>query len=269
MERPEKLKITPGMIEAYLLVLEQEGKKKKTIEVYRSILRSWYQSLPEDQIATEDILGEWRRTESKKIAEITWHNRTTVMRSFQKYLENPDSFGKKAQRQLGNDVSSETEMSREEYQLLLQTAKEMGHRRTYLLIKTIVCLGIRTTEMPHLSVEGVEKGAEWIPFRTSTRHIKVFEPVRTELLQYSNERGVREGAVFVTKEGAPLQHFLIWKEIKKICRRMGLPENKGTPKSLYQLYVNTRKAFAKESAEESEGRYVSMLQTEEALVGWE
>ena len=32
MERPEKLKITPGMIEAYLLVLEQEGKKKKPLK---------------------------------------------------------------------------------------------------------------------------------------------------------------------------------------------------------------------------------------------
>lgn len=53
-----------------------------------------------------------------------------------------------------------------------------------------------------------------------------------------------------------------------VCRRLGFPEHKGTPKSLYQLYVNTRNEVAKKSAEEADKNYRALLEEEEAIVGW-
>ena len=53
-----------------------------------------------------------------------------------------------------------------------------------------------------------------------------------------------------------------------VCRRLGVPEHKGTPKSLYQLYVNTRNEVAKKSAEEADKNYRALLEEEEAIVGW-
>lgn len=162
-------------------------------------------------------------------------------------MESPDNF---STRRTQEEAFPEIQTSRAEYHLL-QTAKEMGYRRTYLLIKTVVCLGIRTTEMAHLSVEGLTQETVRIPYWNKIRSIMVFDPIRAELLAYAAECGIKEGPISVTRDGQPMQHFLIWKEIKKVCRRLEFPEQKGTPKSLYQLYINTRNEVTKESAEEA------------------
>lgn len=294
MRQMDSLVVTPKMIDEYLLVLEREGKKQTTLTVTRTMLRkwykslpvlekeekkltgsqttvrAWYKSLPAEKQVTAEILEEWERNERQRdVSEKTIQNRLRSVKTFLNYLDDPESFRNRGEKKREEEPSPEIATSREEYHLLLQTAKELGHRRTYLLIKTIVCLGMRSTEMPHLSVEELKQETVWIPFRDTTRSVKVFEPIRTELVEYAAERGIEEGAVFATKDGQPMQHFLIWKEIKKVCRRIGLPEYKGTPKSLYQLYVNTRIELTKASAKEVDKNYLALLEQEEALIGWD
>lgn len=72
------------------------------------------------------------------------------------------------------------------------------------MIKTAVCLGIRTTEMGHLRVDELTKETVWISYRNTPRSIRVFEPIRTELLAYAAECGIKDGAVFVTRKGQPM-----------------------------------------------------------------
>jgi integrase len=224
--------------------------------------------LPEEKLLMADALEEWERhLRETALVERTVQNRVYTVKRFLKYLEDPDSFSVQNKKKEA-EPTPEKMTNREEYHLLLQAAREMGYRRTYLLIKTMVCLGIRSTEIENLSVEGLKKGADWIPFRNSTRSITVFEPLRTELLEYAAERGIQEGAVFAKKDGLPMEHFLIWKEIKKVCRRIGLPEEKGIPKSLYQLYIQTRIDLAKRSAVDAEKNSRALLEQEEALIGW-
>ena len=263
----ESLQITPQMIDEYLAVLEREGKTKDTIRGTRNILRAWYESLPDEKHLTADAIEVWEsRGREMALANRTIKNRVTVVKTFLRYLENADDF--RSRRKKKETPSLTRVPSREEYYLILQAAKEMGSRRTYLLIKTIVCLGIRTTELSHLCVEGLTKETVWIPSRNTTRSVKVFEPIRTELLEYAAEHGIKDGPVFITKEGQPMQHFLIWKELKKVHLRTGLPECVGLPKNLYLLYTNTRKECAKESAEEVDKNYLALLQEEETIVGW-
>jgi hypothetical protein len=87
-------------------------------------------------------------------------------------------------------------------------------------------------------------------------------------LEYAAERGIDEGPIFIKRDGLPMQHFLIWKEIKKECRRMGLPEDKGTPESLYGTYLETQAMLCAESVEDLDKRYLAFLQKEEMIVGW-
>ena len=267
MSRLDKVQIAPEMIDEFFLLYAQEGRTEGTIRVLRDILRTWYRSLPEDKLLTSDALEVWERHErGKEIAEETIRVRVQIVKRFLKYLEDPASFS--VRKGKIEEPAPEKITSREEYLLLLQTAKEMGYRRTYLLIKTIVSLGIRNTELKHLSVEGLKKGTEWIPFSNSARSVKVFEPLRTELLEYAAERGIQEGAIFVKKDGLPLPYNLIWRDIKKVCRRIGLPEEKGIPKSLYLLYTETRKELVKRAVEEADKNYRALLEQEEALIGW-
>ena len=96
-----------------------------------------------------------------------------TVKAFLRYLENPDGV---RDRKKDEELSFERASSRAEYHLLLQTAKEMGARRAYLLIKTVVCLGIRTTEIAHLRADELTKETVWIPYRNKNRSIKIFYP---------------------------------------------------------------------------------------------
>ena len=139
MSRLDKVQIAPEMIDEFLLLYAQEGRTEGTIRVLRDILRTWYRSLPEDKLLTSDALEVWERHErGKEIAEETIRVRVQIVKRFLKYLEDPASFS--VRKGKIEEPAPEKITSREEYLLLLQTAKEMGYRRTYLLIKTIVSL---------------------------------------------------------------------------------------------------------------------------------
>lgn len=98
--------------------------------------------------------------------------------------------------------------------------------------------------------------------------MKIYEPVRSDLLAYAAERGIVEGPIFITRDGSPMQHFLIWKEIKKVFRQLGLPEEKGTPISLRGTYLETKANLGAKSVQEVDQKYIALLQEEETSIGW-
>jgi site-specific recombinase XerD len=264
----EGARITEEMMGDYLEFLRKKGRKGSTIASYQWVLNLWYVSLPKDKILTADALGNWERElRQQNISEKTLSARLVILKGFLSYLGYPiPTIKKKSDRKEG--PSSEIALSREEYHLLLYTAKEKGHRRAYLLIKTIASIGIGPYELKDLTVEGVEQGLATISAYNHNRAVKVYEPLRSELLAYVAEAGVKEGPVFFTKTGGHMISSAVWKEVKFICRRAGLSEEKGLPKNLHQLYINTRKEIAKESAGELEKNYLALLQEEESIIGW-
>ena len=164
--------------------------------------------------------------------------------------------------------SLECALTRSEYQLLLHAAKESGNRRTYLLIKTIGGLGIRSIEIQELMVDHVKQGEMTITTREGIRTVKILEPIRSDLLAVAAESGIETGPIFITQEGFPMQHFLIWKQIKKVCRQVGLPEEKGIPSTLFDMYLETKRCLSAKSVEEANQKYLAFLQEEEATIGW-
>lgn len=65
-----------------------------------------------------------------------------------------------------------------------------------------------------------------------------------------------------------VQHFLIWEEIKKESRRIGLPEDKPPPESLYGTYLETYANLCAESVEDINKRDLDFFREEETVVGW-
>jgi len=262
------MQVTEEKIDAYIQLLSQKGRAKSTTARYRSMLYPWYELLPEDKIVTPDAERVWKiELEKKKLNKQTISAYVSVINGFLTYLRDPQECHVRRKQKVV-EPAPETVLTRDDYRMLLNTAKSMGRRRPYLLIKTIVCVGIRTREFQGLTVEGIKQGTVDVTSYGGRRTIPVPEPIRTELLEFAEERGVKEGPIFITKDGEPLVHSLIWKEVKQICRHMGLPEEKGFPRSLYQLHVNTRKGLYTGSMEEAEDKYRFLLSEEETMIGW-
>ena len=265
----KEIQITLDLIEEFLGVLEEKGRKKQSVQTCRRILQQWYESLPEDKFIAEDALDRWGVTlREKGVADNTLVNRVTTVKSFLKHLEFPVTLHIKVPRAGRKRDSLECALTRSEYQLLLHATKESGNRRTYLLIKTIGGLGIRSTEIQDLTVDHVKQGETALTTRGGIRRVKILEPIRSDLLEFVDESGIEKGPVFITQEGLPLQHFLIWKQIKKVCRQVGLPEEKGIPSTLFDMYLETKRCLSAKSVEEANQKYFAFLQEEEATIGW-
>lgn len=266
----ENKPITKALIEEYLRLLKEKGRKESSIGVARRTLYRWYESLPADKLLPEEAMDQWAELlRDKQLEEKTVVNNMAVLNPFLKYLEDPNIIQERGVHKEKKMAAQEHALTQSEYQRLLHTTKVIGHKRTYLLIKAICRLGIRSSEIAELTVDDVQQGELRITRRVHARAIKIYEPVRSDLLAYAAERGIDEGPIFITKDGAPMQHFLIWKEIKKECRRIGLPEDKGTPESLYGTYLETQATFGAETVDDIDKRYLAFLQEEEAVVGWD
>jgi len=263
------MQVTEEKIDAYLQLLSQQGRARSTTTHYHGLLCKWYESLSEDKLVVPDAINCWRsELEKRGLSDGTVSSCLSVVNGFLEYLKNPQGCHVR-RKQRAAEPRPETVLTRDDYRMLLNAAKIMGRKRPYLLIKTIVCVGIRTLEFQGLTVEGVRQGRIEVTGYGTQRIVPVPEPVRTDLLKFAEERGVEAGPVFTKKDGGLLPHSLIWKEVKQVCRQIGLPEEKGFPRSLYQLHKDTRKGLYTGSVEEAEERYLSLLLAEEATIGWD
>ena len=262
--------VTSSMIEEFLSDLEAQGKSKSNIDNYGRTLKRWYESLPEDKRVAEDASVRWAVTLSEKgVADANITIYVSRLNRFLKYLGHSVATRERIPYEQKKENELGRVLTRKEYQFLLRGAREKGYRRTYLLIKTIGSLGIRNTEVQDLTVGSVKQGEITLTSWRVARTVKIYEPVRSELLAYATERGIESGPIFITKEGEGMQHFLVWKEIKKVCRQIGMPEEKGTPITLYNMYQQTKRTTPVQSVEESDLKYQALLQEEEAIVGWD
>ena len=60
-----------------------------------------------------------------------------------------------------------------------------------------------------------------------------------ELLRYIRENNIKSGAVFVTRNGRPLDRSNIWRMMKSLCIDAGVSPDKVFPHNLRHLFART------------------------------
>lgn len=251
---------TDEIIYRYLWHLEEKGRCLNTLYSHRRVLRQFCQALPEDRAVSPDSLDIWLdqlRQEGKPEREVQSCRR--VAHDFLIFL--------------GVDTAVDphapiSPLGRAEYQHILQMAKKMGKRRAYLLTKIMVAAGLLREDIQQLTVEILKQGEGWVIRRGQKCLILIPEPLRSELLDYAAEEGIESGLIFLVKGGNPMGHSHIWKEIKQVCRKAGIPEEKSSPKNLNKLYQSTCYDMSKRDVEHLSENYRRFLEEEEKQVFW-
>jgi len=143
-------------------------------------------------------------------------------------------------------ASAEKELTKAEYDRLLQAAKQKKNERLYLLMQTICSTGIRVSEVRYITVEAVSCGVAEINCKGKRR--QVFLPCRLcqILKQYIKAKKIKSGAVFVTKNGNPLDRSNIWSDMKKLCETANVSEKKVFPHNLRHLFARTYYSLQKD-----------------------
>ena len=141
----------------------------------------------------------------------------------------------KVQKQLF--AQEERELSKREYERLLSAAQK--DKRLYLLMQCICSTGIRVSELKYITVEAAEIGKAEITNKGKRRIVFLPTKLCTALKKYAKKRKIKSGAVFITKNGNPLDRSNVWSSMKKLCESAKVSANKVFPHNLRHLFART------------------------------
>lgn len=131
----------------------------------------------------------------------------------------------------------ERELTRTEYERLVQTAERKGQERLPLLLEAITATGIRVSEVKYLTVEAARAGRAEIALKGKIRVILLPNKLCRKLLKYAKKQKTASGEIFLTRNGKSLSRRQIWSEMKHLCKFAGVEASKVFPHNLRHLFA--------------------------------
>lgn len=233
----EKCQLTVEQIASYGQFLYSEERSPGTIEKYLRDINTFVQWLG-DRDVTKELTATWKsHLLEQGYAPVTVNSMLSALNGLFKFLGWNECQVKflKIQRRLFRDTNRE--LTRNEYDRLLATAKELGRDRLALLIETIGATGIRVSEVKYITVEAAQKGKAEISLKGKIRVILLSAKLCRKLLKYAKKQKTASGTIFRTKSGKELSRRQIWAELKGLCKHAGVAPTKVFPHNLRHLFA--------------------------------
>ena len=136
-------------------------------------------------------------------------------------------------------MAPEREMTRAEYEKLVNTAKRQGDERLALAVQTLGATGARVSELASVTVEAVAAGKAEIRSKGKIRLLLLPKKLCKLLSSYCAKRGITAGPVFVTAGGKPIDRSNLWKSMKRLARLARVLLDKVFPHNLRHLFART------------------------------
>ena len=106
-------------------------------------------------------------------------------------------------------------------------------------MQTIASTGLRVSEIKYVTCEAVRQGQAVINCKGKIRQIFLPKKLCQMLKEYIKSRNIKSGAVFVSKNGRPLDRSHIWKMLKSLCEAAGVSRYKVFPHNFRHLFART------------------------------
>lgn len=235
--------ITQELIKIFELHLIEEEKSPSTVRKYVKDISEFASWVQNTELSKRKIL-DYKNFMKDKYAPQSVNSKISSLNSFfnfNKWYELKVKF-LKIQRRIF--ASEERELTKNEYERLLEAAKE--NKRLYLLMQTICSTGIRVSEHKFITVSAINKGQALINNKGKMRTVFLPGKLCKTLKKYAAKQGIKEGAVFVTKTGRPLDRSNIWSDMKKLCRIANVAREKVFPHNLRHLFARTYYSIQKD-----------------------
>ena len=233
----EKQLITNELLLAFSEYLQSNERAPGTIEKYLrdvSAFRIWLGN----RSVTKELTAEWKeRLLENNHAPVTVNSMLAAVNSFFRFAGWEDCQVKflKLQRRLFRDAGRE--LSRAEYERLVETAANLSRPRLALLMEAICGTGVRVSEVRYLTVEAVQAGRADISLKGKIRTILIPNKLCRKLLKYARKQKITSGEIFLTRSGKGMSRRQIWAEMKSLCERAGVEPSKVFPHNLRHVFA--------------------------------
>lgn len=229
--------ITKQTMDRFYEYLIEEERSSGTIEKYICdvrLLHSWLGSAP----VTKENASRWKQEllQSGR-APSTVNSMLAAANTYFRFMGWDELKLKSIRLQRRFFRENERELTKAEYQLLMETAKKRGDERLALLMETICATGIRVSEVPHITTDAIKKGRARISMKGKLRTILIPAQLCRKLRKYATKHRIGRGEIFLTKNGTRLERKQIWAQMKALCKYAGIERNKVFPHNLRHLFA--------------------------------
>ena len=235
----KKMQLTQREFDQFEDYLRHDEREESTIEAYlRSLTR--FAEWADGRAVTKELAMEWKAALSEAgYRPISVNAMLAAVNKFFTCMGREDCKVKylKLQRQMFR--KSEKDLSKEEYQRLVQAAHEKGDLRMELILETICATGIRVGELKHITVEAVRAGVAEIALKGKIRTILLPHRLCRKLQKYAKQQKIASGKIFLTQDGLPVSRQSIWTRMKALCETAGVERTKVFPHNLRSLFARS------------------------------
>ena len=235
----KKLQLTEQAFDQFEDYLRHDEREESTIEAYlRSLTR--FAEWADGRSVTKELAMEWKTALAEAgYRPISVNAMLAAVNKFFTCMGREDCKVKylKLQRQMFR--KSEKDLSKEEYQRLVQAAHEKGDLRMELILETICATGIRVGELKYITVEAVRAGVAEIALKGKIRTILLPHRLCRKLQKYAKQQKIASGKIFLTQDGLPVSRQSIWTRMKALCEAAGVERSKAFPHNLRSLFARS------------------------------
>ena len=233
--------IDKNTIQSYQDHIYTQEKSQNTIDKYIRDIRTftaWLQTQEQKDITKECVIRYKKHLEAKYMPSSA-NSMLIALNGFFGYTGWHDCCVTIFKTQPNHIYAQEKEMTRAEYEKLIATAKENDNLRLAMIIEIIGSTGMRISELASVTVEAVGTGKISISCKGKHREIYLVHKLKMKLIDYCKKKDIRSGAVFITKNGNPVDRSNIWTEMKKNAEKAGVALEKAFPHNLRHLFART------------------------------
>ncbi len=223
--------------DAYRTHLLREERAPSTIANYLRAIQAFSAWL-DGRAVTKELAAAWKEhLLARGQAPVTVNAKLSALNGFLRFsgLDGCRVKLLKLQRRAFRDGSRE--LTRDEYQRLLDAARSRGQERLELLLETICATGIRVSEARYITVEAARRGRADVSLKGKVRTILLPGKLCRKLLKYAKKRKTAAGEIFLTRGGRGLSRRQIWREMKGLCGQAGVEPSKVFPHNLRHLFA--------------------------------
>lgn len=231
--------LTEKQISAFAVYLKSEEKSENTVEKYIRDVRAFAAYIGESYMTKESVISYKNKLFSDNYAVRSINSMLASLNGLFSFGGWDDLKVKSIKLQRQIYCPEEKELTKAEYLRLVNTARQKGNERLNLMIQTICGTGIRVSELQYITVEAVKCGEAVVSLKGKTRSVFIVRELQKKLLRYAAEQRITSGAIFITRNGKPMNRTNIWREMKSLCEQAGVNPQKVFPHNLRHLFART------------------------------
>lgn len=233
-----KKTITLNQISEFKKYLLNEEKSSVTVEKYIRDVTTFYVWSNNRAIEKSDVIAYKEfLIGTYKIASV--NSMLSSINSFFTYLEWFELKVKTLKKQKELFIREEKELTKAEYERLLDAARSKKNKRIYYIMQTICATGIRISELRFITTEAIRMQRAEVRCKGKNRMVFLPKNLCKILKEYAKEENIQNGSIFTTKTGKPINRRNVWADMKKLCETANVARTKVFPHNLRHLFART------------------------------